>query len=96
MQLVRLISAVVLTIYRHHVWDSRRDGLAALQFMFRGYWSSISYPLPGNGSNYGSIAYAGKVLFNQVTAAYCKPTSMASVSPMPRQIRLSPPRPRQA
>jgi hypothetical protein len=29
----------------------------------------ISYLFLGNGSNYGSIAYAGKVLFNQVTAA---------------------------
>jgi len=69
MQLVRLISAVVLTIYIVTMFGIlARDGLAALQFMFRGYWSSLITYLFPEGSK-PALAYAGKVLFNQVTAA---------------------------
>jgi hypothetical protein len=72
MQLVRLIAACVLSVYIVTMFSIlARDGLAAFQFMFRGLLviALISYLFLGNGSNYGSIAYAGKVVFNQVTAA---------------------------
>ncbi len=72
MQLVRILSALVLTIYIVTMFSIlARDGMAALQFMFRGILviALISYLFLGNGSNFGSIAYAGKMLFNRVTAA---------------------------
>lgn len=72
MQLVRLIAAITLTIYIVTMFTIlARDGLAALQFMFRGLLVIIliSVIFLGNGSNYGSIAYAGKILFNRVTTA---------------------------
>jgi len=75
MQLVRLISAIVLTIYIVTMFSIlARDGLAALQFMFRGILviALISYLFLGNGSNFGSIAYGGKMLFNNITAAMLK------------------------
>lgn len=75
MQLVRLIAACVLTVYIIAMFSTiARDGLAAFQFMTRGLLTIalISYLFLGNGSNYGSIAYAGKVLFNQVNAAMLK------------------------
>lgn len=75
MQLVRLIAACVLTVYIIAMFSIiAKDGLAAFQFMTRGLLTIalISYLFLGNGSNYGSIAYAGKVLFNQVNAAMLK------------------------
>lgn len=75
MQLVRLIAACILTVYIIAMFSIiAKDGLAAFQFMTRGLLTIflISYLFLGNGSNYGSIAYAGKVLFNQVNAAMLK------------------------
>lgn len=72
MQIVRIISAIVLLVYIVTMFSViAREGLAAFQFMFRGLLviALISYLFLGNGSNHGSIAYAGKVLFNQVNAA---------------------------
>lgn len=72
MQLVRLISAITLSVYILTMFSTlARDGLASLQFMFRGLVVIllISVIFLGNGSNYGSIAYAGKILFNRVTTA---------------------------
>lgn len=75
MQLVRLIAACILTVYIIAMFSTiARDGLAAFQFMTRGLLTIalISYLFLGNGANYGSLAYAGKVLFNQVNAAMLK------------------------
>lgn len=71
MRFVRIISACVLTVYIVTIFSIvARDGLAAFQFMFRGLLviALISYIFLGNGSNFGAIAYGGKVLFNQVNA----------------------------
>lgn len=72
MQIVRVIAAIVLLVYIVTMFSViAREGLAAFQFMFRGVLviALISYLFLGNGSNHGSIAYAGKLLFNQVNAA---------------------------
>lgn len=72
MQVVRVIAACVLTVYLLTMFSVlARDGWPAIQFMLRGLLviALISYLFLGNGSNYGSIAYAGKILFNQVNAA---------------------------
>lgn len=72
MQLVRLIAACVLTAYIIAMFSIiARDGLAAFQFMGRGLLTIalISHLFLGDGSNFGSIAYAGKILFNRVNAA---------------------------
>lgn len=72
MQLVRIIAACVLTVYIVTMFATiARDGLAAFQFMARGLLviALISYLFLGDGSNFGSIAYGGKVLFNRVNTA---------------------------
>ncbi len=75
MQFVRIIAACVVTIYIVTMFSIiGRDGLAAFQFMIRGSLVIvlISYLFLGDGSNFGSIAYGGKILFNRVTAAMMK------------------------
>ena len=75
MQFVRLIAACVLTVYLVTMFSViARDGMAAFQFMARGLLTIalISYLFLGDGSNFGSIAYGGKILFNRVTAAMMK------------------------
>lgn len=77
MQIVRVIAACVLTVYLLTMFSVlARDGWPAIQFMLRGLLviALISYLFLGNGSNFGSIAYAGKVLFNQVNAAMMRAT----------------------
>lgn len=72
MQIVRLISACVLSVYILTIFLTfARDGLAAIQFMVRGMLTIalISSLFLGNGGNYGSIAYAGKILFNRVNVS---------------------------
>lgn len=72
MQIVKVISAVVLTVYIITISALiARDGLIVIPFLFRGLLviALISHLFLGNGRNYSSIAYAGKVLFNQMSAA---------------------------
>lgn len=72
MQVVRVISACILTYYILTMFAMLgREGWPALLFMLRGLLviALISYLFLGNGSNYGSIAYAGKILYNNVNAA---------------------------
>ncbi len=72
MQIVRLISACILSVYIMTIFVTfARDGLAALQFMVRGMLTIalISSLFLGNGGNYGSIAYAGKILFDRVNVS---------------------------
>ena len=72
MQIVRLISACILSVYILTIFVTfARDGLAALQFMVRGMLTIalISSLFLGNNGNYGSIAYAGKILFDRVNVS---------------------------